>query len=291
MFRAVAEADARRTLVALAAVIAFAAAGCGGASGAGNDGGGNQPPAPPAPPPPTANVSLQSNASLGNYLVSADGRTLYYFALDVPAAGGQAAVSNCNANCLPFWPIFHVDAAAVGTGLNAADFAELVRPDGAKQTTYKGWPLYFFAGDQKAGDTLGDNLGEPRPTDLWFVIKAPFYSALIMTKDGGPAEYLADPAGRTLYVDAQDTVTPGSDPVSNCTGACLTTWPVFAAADGSRPTGIDTAKLTTFTRADGAKQSAFDGHPLYYFVGDTLPGQTNGRGIAAPFDTVDPTTL
>ncbi len=288
MFRAVEEVNVRRTLVSLAAVIALAAAGCGGASG----GGGNQPQPQPQPPPTaTTNVSLQSSASLGNYLVSADGRTLYYFALDVPAAGGQAAVSNCTANCLPFWPIFHIDAPAVGTDLNAADFAELVRPDGAKQTTYKGWPLYFYVGDRKAGDTLGDNLGEPRLTDLWFVIKAPFYSALVMTKDGGPAEYLADPAGRALYIDAQDTVTPGSDPVPHCTGACLNNWPVFAAADGSLPTGIDPAKLTSFTRADGAKQSAFDGHPLYYFVGDTLPGQTNGHGFAARFDTVDPSTL
>ncbi len=278
--------NVRRTLVSLASVVALAAIGCGGASGGGPDNGGN-----PPPPPPTSNLSLASNASLGNYLVSANGRTLYYFALDLPAAGGQAAVSNCTGGCLPIWPIFHVDAPVVGAGLDAADFAELARPDGAKQTTYKGWPLYYFAGDTKAGDTSGDNLGDPRPTDLWFVIKAPFYSALVMTKNGGPASYLADPAGRTIYFDSRDTVTAGSDPAPTCTSACLNNWPVFAAAAGSLPTGIDPAKLTTFTRADGTKQSAFDGHPLYYFVGDAAPGDTKGLDIVAPFKAVDPTVL
>ncbi|HUM10108.1 MAG TPA: hypothetical protein VLT82_04065 [Myxococcaceae bacterium] len=291
MFRAVAGVKVRRTLVSLAVAMALAAVGCGGAAGGGTDNGGNPP--PPPPPPTTTNVSLQSKASLGSYLASADGRSLYYFALDVPAGAGQAAVSNCNASCLAFWPIFHVDAPVVGTGLDAADFAELVRPDGAKQTTYKGWPLYFFVGDQKAGDTTGDNVGEPRPTDLWFVVKAPFYSALVMTKDGGPAKYLADPAGRALYVFANDTVgASGTDPVSACTSdACKQNWPVFVAGDGTLPTGVDSAKLTTFTRPDGRKQSALDGHPLYYFLGDTAPGDTKGHGVNPAFDNFDPSTL
>jgi predicted lipoprotein with Yx(FWY)xxD motif len=71
----------------------------------------------------------------------------------------------------------------------------------------------------------------------------------------------------------------------------LNNWPVFAAADGSLPTGIDPAKLTTFTRADGTKQSAFDGHPLYYFVGDTAQGDTKGHAFNPAFDTVDPAAL
>lgn len=284
MFRAVAVVGVRRTLVSIAALIAAVAAGCGGASGGGNENGNNQ---------PTTNLSLRSNASLGNYLVSADGRTLYYFALDLPAAGAQAPLSSCTGGCLPIWPIFHVDAPVVGTGLNAADFAEFVRPDGAKQTTYKGWPLYLFAGDARAGDTNGDNLGDPRPTDLWYAIKAPFYSALVLTKNGGPAKYLADPAGRALYAFANDTVgTAGSDPVSACTAdACKHNWPVFVAGDGTLPTGVDPAKLTSFTRPDGIKQSALDGHPLYYFLGDTAPGDTKGHGVNAAFDNFDPSTL
>jgi predicted lipoprotein with Yx(FWY)xxD motif len=266
-------------------MIALAAAGCGGGSdaGANNNGGNNG----------ATNLALTSKASVGNYLVTADGRTLYYFALDVAATGQSAPVSNCVGGCLPIWPIFHVNTPVVGAGLTGSDFGEFVRPDGAKQTTFKGWPLYLFAGDARAGDTNGDNLGDPRPTDLWFVIKDPFYSALLLTKNGGPALYLADPAGRTLYFFANDTVgTAAAAPVSACTDAtCLGRWPVFAAGSGTLPTGVDASRLTSFTRADGTKQSAFDGHPLYYFAGDASPSQTNGHGANAAFDTVNPDTL
>jgi predicted lipoprotein with Yx(FWY)xxD motif len=37
-------------------------------------------------------------------------------------------------------------------------------------------------------------------------------------------------------------------------------------------------------------QSAFDGHPLYYFAGDTVPGDDKGRGLNGR-DTVDPIHL
>ena len=119
-------------------------------------------------------------------------------------------------------------AVSVATGLNPSDFGEFIRADGTMQTTFQGWPLYEFSGDSKAGDTNGDNfVGSGGP---WYVIKNPFYSALAMTKSGGPAIYLADPTGRTLYVFVQDTVgTASNPPVSNCTGACLAAWPAFLA--------------------------------------------------------------
>jgi len=261
-------------LVCIAAAFAVLAAGCGsgGGGGAGNENNNTG----------GVNVATRSSANLGQYLVSSDGRTLYYFGLDLPGTGGQAPVSNCTGSCVPLWPIFHVDAPVVASGLNAADFGEFLRSDGVKQTTYKGWPLYFYAGDARAGDTHGDNF------EVWYVIKDPFYSVVAMTKTGGPALYLADPAGRTLYVDSRDTV--GSAPT--CAGACLNNWPAFAAGNGPTPTGIDPSKLTTFTRPDGITQSAFDGHPLYYFVHDVAPGDINGRGgLQGAFDLFNPSTL
>jgi predicted lipoprotein with Yx(FWY)xxD motif len=318
----------RRTLRWMGAVVALAAAACGndtGASGGNNGGGANPPPGGQPAPGGTPSIGLGSSPTLGNYLVSAaDGRTLYYFGLDVPAGGGQGPTSNCTGSCLAVWPVFHAPAGGgnsppagqpdggspppppppsvppylvqgsspaltVATGLNASDFGEFTRADGTTQTTFQGWPLYEFSGDSKAGDTNGDDfVGSGAP---WYVIKNPFYSALAMTKTGGPAIYLADPAGRTLYVFAQDTVgTASTPPVSNCTGACLAAWPAFLAGGDVVPTGIDPAKLTTFTRADGTQQSAFDGHPLYYFQNDTQPGQINGQGVNS-FSTVDPTSL
>lgn len=287
MFRGVAVqvTDARRVLLSIFGIAALVAAGCGGGTNSGGTNpGGSQPPPPAAP---TANIRLASTQSLGNFLVAADGRTLYYFALDFAATGGQPAVSNCTGNCVPVWPIFHVDTPSVEAGLSASDFGEITRTDGVKQSTFKGWPLYFFAGDAQAGDTHGDNF------EGWYVIRDPFYSVLNLTKDfAGASLYLGDPAGRALYVFANDTVgTAGAPPVSNCINACVTNFPVFAADGNVVPTGVDPSKLTSFTRADGTKQSAFDGHPLYYFSGDTAPGDTKGQGVNGVWDTVDPRSL
>ena len=55
--------------------------------------------------------------------------------------------------------------------------------------------------------------------------------------------------------------------------------------------GVNKADLSTFTRSDGAKQVVYDGHPLYYFVGDSGPGQVNGQGsdaFGAKWWLVDP---
>ena len=266
----------RRALVSIAAAISVAA-GCGdgtGSAGNGNTNNGNG--------KASVDVATRSSASLGSFLVSGDGRTLYYFGLDLPGDTGHSPVSNCTGSCVPLWPIFHVTSPVLGAGLKAADFGEFVRSDGVKQSTYKGWPLYFFAGDSRAGDTKGDNF------EVWYVIKDPFYSAVAMTRAGRPALYLADPAGRTLYIDNRDAV--GNAPT--CVGACLGNWPVFAAGNGPLPTGIDASRVTTFTRPDGIIQSAFDGHALYYFAHDAAPGDVLGRGgLQGAFDTFDPTAL
>ncbi|MCY1368458.1 Secreted repeat [compost metagenome] len=34
----------------------------------------------------------------------------------------------------------------------------IVREDGKKQWAYKGWPLYYWAKDTKAGDKTGDGV-------------------------------------------------------------------------------------------------------------------------------------
>src|SRR5262249_21920189 len=66
---------------------------------------------------------------------------------------------------------------------------------------------------------------------------------------------------------------------SACSGACASLWPPVTT--GGSPTASGSAKasdLGTITRSDGAKQVTYDGHPLYYYAGDSSSGQTNGQG-------------
>jgi predicted lipoprotein with Yx(FWY)xxD motif len=67
--------------------------------------------------------------------------------------------------------------------------------------------------------------------------------------------------------------------MSECSGACAAAWPPVPAT-GALTTagGAKAGDLGTITRSDGAKQVTYDGHPLYYFVGDSAPGQTAGQG-------------
>ena len=51
--------------------------------------------------------------------------------------------------------------------------------------------------------------------------------------------------------------------------------------------GVDTAKLATITRDDGAVQVTYNGHPLYLFAGDTAAGQANGQGSGGVWFLVD----
>ena len=88
--------------------------------------------------------------------------------------------------------------------------------------------------------------------------------------------YLTGPNGMTLYTYASDT--PGT---SMCTETCATSWPPLTLAVGGQATagsGVS-GTLGTITRADGTMQVTLDGMPLYYWVGDSKPGDTTGDGV------------
>jgi predicted lipoprotein with Yx(FWY)xxD motif len=232
-----------------------------------------------------AAIKLATNARVGNHLVDGKGRSLYYFGKDVPASGSNAAVSNCSGECAAAWPAFHASNAVV-QGIVASDVGEITGSDGSTQTTYRGWPLYFFSGDAKAGDINGEGIDS-----IWFVLRDEPYSVALMSNAAGqqPELYLSDGTGRSLYSFSQDTTgTATTDPVSACSSAgCLANWPIFVSAEVVVPSALAISDFTVFTRPDGQKQSAYKGHPLYFFAGDGTAGETNGRGVNSR-DTVDP---
>jgi predicted lipoprotein with Yx(FWY)xxD motif/plastocyanin len=228
------------------------------------------------PTSPSYTVSTSSKTSIGNYLVDANGMTLYYFAKDIFGA------SNASGTILQTWPVFYSQNIVIPSNLTASDFATITRADGSKQTTYYGWPLYRYAGDQAAGDIKGDGVG-----GVWFLVKVDFYTVLIMNKSG-IGNFLADANGMTLYWTSKDSVGQ-----SNITGTTLANWPVFYSTADSIPTLIipTTLKSTDFgtiTRSDGNKQTTYKGYPLYYYIQDKASGDTNGQGVGGVWFAVDP---
>jgi predicted lipoprotein with Yx(FWY)xxD motif len=281
------------TLQLIAASMIVAATGCGSSDNKSAPDAAVQVDAavPVDAPAVSATLKLATSATLGNYLTDGSGRALYLYSKDFPAASGAAAstaVSNCSGGCLNAWPVFHADTIAPGTGLQAADFGELTRSDGSKQTTFHGWPLYYYASDTQPSDTKGEGVG-----NVWYVLRDPFYSMLVMASPvaGGPALYLSTADGMTLYYYMPDTVgTATTPPVSACTGGCLQAWPAFLATGTVLPSKV-AAALTSFDRGGGVMQSAWKGHPLYLYATDKMPGDTKGNTVGSVWFVVNPNTL
>jgi predicted lipoprotein with Yx(FWY)xxD motif len=247
-----------------------------------------QPTPTPTPVPTTQQPDTikVADTTLGKILVDSQGKTLYYFANDI-ASGGS---SSCNGQCTAVWPTFLTDSVRVSSPLDPADFASITRADGSKQTTYYGWPLYYYAADTKPGDLNGENV-----LKVWFVMK-PDESVLI-SHSATLGLYLTDTSGKTLYYFTKDTTGQ-----STCTGACITTWPPFSADTVTAPSVLNIGDFSFVPRADGMKQTAFMGRPLYYYSADTKPGDMNGQGFnklwyvanvtgSVPVVTTPPTTV
>ena len=97
---------------------------------------------------------------------------------------------------------------------------------------------------------------------------------VITTHVGSAGTFLTNGSGDTVYLWAKDGMN-----MSACSGACASAWPPVPATGTLTATGgAKASDLGTITRSDGTKQVTYDGHPLYYFVGDSAAGQTNGQG-------------
>lgn len=113
-----------------------------------------------------AQLQVISKEGIGNYLADQDGRTLYWHKFDSPGT------STCMDECILMWPPFYRARIVPPEGANAEDFRSMIRKDGKSQTTFKGYPLYYFSLDQEQGDVKGYNFGYE-----WFTVnpaKFPF---------------------------------------------------------------------------------------------------------------------
>jgi predicted lipoprotein with Yx(FWY)xxD motif len=105
--------------------------------------------------------------SIGPVLADAKGLTLYWYAKDT------AMSSACTGSCATAWPpLTGKPAAAMGFKL-VGKFGTITRANGMMQATYKGHPLYTYAGDMAPGQVKGNGLG-----GVWHALKVTAVSAV-----------------------------------------------------------------------------------------------------------------
>lgn len=101
------------------------------------------------------------------------------------------------------------------------------------------------------------------------------------TPTQAPDGTLIGPDGRTLYTFARDVAGSGK---SVCVDACATNWPPLTVAASAVPLG----DYSIITRADGSKQWAYKGLPLYYFSKDSKAGDKLGDGVGGNWRVAHP---
>ena len=219
-------------------------------------------------------LHVAESGDLGSFLTGADDMTLYFFTKDT-----SPGASVCDGQCADNWPPYLVkDGAAIDAGDGVTGVVgTFERKGGNMQVTYDGRPLYYFAKDEKAGDTNGQGIGH-----VWFVAaidgSVPIEDYPLATTTSDLGTFLTGEDGKALYFFAKDTI-PG---VSTCTDEeCVDEWPPYLLEPDERltPTEDVTGVVSTITREDGGVQVTYDGRPLYYFKDDTEAGQVTGQGV------------
>jgi predicted lipoprotein with Yx(FWY)xxD motif len=222
---------------------------------------------PDGTPQRPAKVGLAENDDLGSILVDGAGMSLYIFDRD------SEGVSNCSGGCLDNWPPLLSEYGTAALGDVTATLATIARDDGSMQVTVNGFPAYYWVGDSAEGDTAGNGVG-----NVWWVFNpdgTPQRPAKVgLAENDALGSILVDGAGLSLYIFDRD-----SEGVSNCSGGCLDNWPPLLSEYGTAALGDVTATLGTIARDDGSKQVTVNGFPAYYWVGDSVEGDTAGNGV------------
>jgi predicted lipoprotein with Yx(FWY)xxD motif len=229
---------------------------------------------------PAPTLTLQEDAEFGKIFTDSNGNVLYFFATDV---NGN---NNCTGGYANNWPIFFAERESISIDdpdFDAELLGEIQTPNGM-QTTYNGWPLYYFVNDNAPGDTNGDGVA-----NVWYVAK-PDYDLMVANgqlvgNDGnnyiindegayvegtGNTRYFVDFNGRTLYRFVNDTFNQSNF------GGSENVWPRFRAGVAVVPSAMEVSEFAVIE--DG--QISFRGNPLYFFGSDAERGET--RGVSVP---------
>ncbi|MCF3138343.1 MULTISPECIES: hypothetical protein [unclassified Paenarthrobacter] len=156
-----------------ALLLSAALAGCGGSPGTSTSSA--PPPASSAAPSSASSGSASASSmatsaaaemktassSAGQIVVDSKGMSLYFFTKDVKDSGKSACVDAC----LTAWPIFTTTSDAPAVEGVTGKVGTINSPDGKKQVTLNGMPLYYYAKDKAPGDVTGQGVGS-----VWYLV-------------------------------------------------------------------------------------------------------------------------
>jgi predicted lipoprotein with Yx(FWY)xxD motif len=158
------------------ALMAAALLGLAGCAGGGTDDEGAPPAAEETPAAPETSAAptmgessapagaaelMTAESSLGEIVVDGKGMTVYYFTKDKKDSG----TSNCTGDCLVAWPPVLTESETPTVEGVTAEVGTIDTPEGEKQVTIDGMPIYYWQNDKEPGDVDGQGVN-----DVWYVV-------------------------------------------------------------------------------------------------------------------------
>lgn len=121
-----------------------------------------------APAPATSSSASTSATELktasskaGQIVVDAKGMSVYYFTKDTKDSGTSA----CTGGCLAAWSPVTTTSATPAVKDVSAKVGTIATPDGKKQLTINGMPIYHYTKDKAPGDITGQGFN-----NLWYLV-------------------------------------------------------------------------------------------------------------------------
>lgn len=162
--------------LALAAVLSGCAGGAGTSTSPASSAGttaapASSAPSTPAPSSPAAGTESGSPASAaalktaatkaGQVVVDAKGMSVYFFTKDTKDSGTSA----CTGSCIAAWPPVLAGSDAPAVEGVTGKIGTIATPDGKKQLTINGMPVYYYVKDKAPGDITGQGVG-----GVWYLV-------------------------------------------------------------------------------------------------------------------------
>ena len=137
--------------------------------------------------------------------------SVYLFTKDTKDSGTSA----CTGSCIAAWPPVLTGSAAPAVEGVTGKVGTIPTPDGKKQLTINGMPVYYFAKDRAPGDITGQGVG-----NVWYLVNP---AGGMITSAAGGGYWAPDPG---LVVESSSNSTAAT--ISRVSG-----WIMYASSSSS----------------------------------------------------------